>query len=105
MLPPTDVYKAVGGTEKLRKSVMRQVSVLMGIELTRALFYILKKDGELFNLKLWRSGLAGLFGKQGAFSEGWLPYKAFYTEGFHPWQQDTRELLVQWAAEPQAVGS
>jgi predicted metal-dependent hydrolase len=100
-----DVYKAVGGTEKLRKSVMRQVSILMCVELTRALFYILKKDGELLNLKLWRSGLAGLFGKQGAFRGGWRPYKAFYTEGFHPWQQDTRELLVQWAAEPQAVGS
>jgi uncharacterized protein len=96
-----DVYRAVGGSEELRLAVMRRVSVLMSIELMRALFYILKKEGQLFNFKLWRTGLAGLFGKKGAFSGGWAPYKEFYTHGFHPWQQDTRELLVQWAAEPQ----
>ena len=100
-----DVYKAVGGSEELRVAVMRRVSVLMSIELTRALFYILKKDGQLFNIKLWRAGLAGLFGKQGAFSGGWSPYKAFYTHGFHPGQQDTRELLVQWAQEPQLLST
>lgn len=99
-----DVYRAVGGTEKLRKSVMRRVTFLMSLELTRALFYILRKDGQLFNFKLWRSGLAGLFGKEGAFSGGGAPYKEFYTEGFHPWQQDTRELLEQWAnAEQESV--
>ena len=100
-----DVYRAVGGTEELRLAVMRRVSVLMSIELMRALFYILKKEGQLFNFKLWRTGLAGLFGKKGAFSGGWTPYKAFYTHGFHPWQQDTRELLVQWAAEPQLAST
>lgn len=100
-----DVYRAVGGSEELRLAVMRRASVLMSVELTKALFYILKKDGQLFNLKLWRAGLAGLFGKNGAFSGGWAPYKAFYTHGFHPWQQDTRELLVQWAAEPQPLSA
>jgi uncharacterized protein len=100
-----DVYRAVGGSEELRLGVMRRVSVLMSVELLRALFYILKKDGQLFNLKLWRTGLAGLFGKQGALNGGWLPYKDFYTRGFHPWQQDTRELLVQWAAEPQLLST
>jgi predicted metal-dependent hydrolase len=100
-----DVYRAVGGSEGLRLAVMRRASVLMSIELTRALFYILKKDGQLFNFRLWRTGLAGLFGKKGAFSGGWAPYKAFYTRGFHPWQQDTRELLVQWVAESQPLSA
>jgi len=100
-----DVYRAVGGSEELRLAVMRRVSVLMSIELTRALFYIIKKDGQLFNFKLWREGLAGLFGKNGAFSGGWALYKEFYTHGFHPWQQDTSELLVQWEAEPQLAST
>lgn len=100
-----DVYKAVAGTEDLRKAVMRRVSFLMGLELTMALIYILRKDGQLFNFRLWHTGLRGLFGKKGAFSGGWSPYKAFYTEGFHPWQQDTRELLAHWAAEPQLAGN
>ena len=95
-----DVYMAVGGTAKLRIAVMRRVSLLMSLELIRALFYILRKDGNFFNFRLWRKGIAGLFGKQGAFNGGWSPYTAFYAKDFHPWQQDTRELLVQWAAEP-----
>jgi predicted metal-dependent hydrolase len=95
-----DVFKAVGGPETLRVSVMKRATFFITLELTRALIYILRKDGQLFNLKLWRTGLAGLFGKQGAFSGGGAPYKEFYAEGFHPWQQDTQHLLVDWAAEP-----
>jgi predicted metal-dependent hydrolase len=30
-------------------------------------------------------------------------FKAFYTVGFHPWQQRTRDLLDQWAAEPELM--
>lgn len=95
-----DVYRAVGGTTQSRTAVMRRVSVLMSMEIIRAQFYILKKDGQLLNLRLWRKGIAGLLGKQGAFNGGWSPYKAFYAKDFHPWQQDTRELLTQWEAEP-----
>ena len=78
---------------------MKRASFFIGIELMRALFYIIRKDGQLFNVKLWRAGLVGMFGKHGAFSGGWAPYKEFYAEGFHPWQQDTQQLLVDWAAE------
>ncbi|MFT4825471.1 MAG: putative metal-dependent hydrolase [Halioglobus sp.] len=100
-----DVYRAVGGSESLRIAVMKRASFFIGLELMRALIYILRKDGKLLNIKLWRRGLAGLFGKHGAFSGGMLPYKEFYAKGFHPWQQDTQQLLVDWAAEttPQAV--
>jgi predicted metal-dependent hydrolase len=100
-----DVYRAVGGTEKLRKAVMRRVVVVLSIELTRVLFSILRQDGRLFSLSLWRNGLAALFGKQGAFSGALLPFKEFFVEGFHPWQQDTRELLELWANEPPVVGN
>jgi predicted metal-dependent hydrolase len=98
-----DVYRAVGGSEGLRVSVMKRASFFIGFELMRAVFYILRKDNQLFNFSLWRKGLAGLFGKHGAFKGGWAPYQEFYAKGFHPWQQDTRQLLVDWAAEP-AVG-
>jgi predicted metal-dependent hydrolase len=98
-----DVYRAVGGSEALRLAVMKRASFFIGFELMRAGFYILRKDKQLFNFSLWRRGLAGLFGKHGAFKGGWAPYTEFYAEGFHPWQQDTRQLLVDWAAEP--VGS
>ncbi len=93
-----DVYRAVGGTESLRKTVMKRASLFISLELVRALFYILRKDGRLFNFKIWRAGLRGLFGKQGAFRGGWAPYREFYNDGFHPWQQDTQQLLVDWVA-------
>ena len=100
-----DVFRAVGGSEKLRIAVMRRATFFIGLELARALFYILRKDGQLFNFKLWRTGLAGLFGKQGAFGGGMSLYKEFYTEGFHPWQQDTQHLLADWAeGAPLAAG-
>jgi predicted metal-dependent hydrolase len=99
-----DVYRAVGGSEALRVSVMKRTSFFIAFELARAVFYILRKDHQLFNFSLWRKGLAGLFGKHGAFKGGWAPYQEFYTRGFHPWQQDTRQLLVDWAAEPQLPG-
>lgn len=95
-----DVYRAVGGTEAMRRAVMRRVTVFLAIELSRAVIGILWKNGQLFKLAVWRRGLAGLFGKQGVLGGAWPEYKAFYREGFHPQQQDTRELLVQWAAEP-----
>jgi predicted metal-dependent hydrolase len=96
-----DVYRAVGGSEKLRLAVMKRASYFIGFELMRAMFYILRKDKQLFSFSLWRKGLAGLFGKNGAFTGGWAPYREFYVEGFHPWQQDTQHLLEDWAAESQ----
>ena len=55
-----DVFRAVGGSEELRLGVMRRVSVLMSIELTRALFYILKKDGQLFNFTVVAHRIGGV---------------------------------------------
>jgi predicted metal-dependent hydrolase len=100
-----DVFRAVGGSEALRIGVMRRASVFLAFELTRALMTILRKDGQLFNFRLWRAGLLSLFGKQGVFGGAWGEYKAFYKKGFHPEQQDTRELLVQWAAEIQPASA
>lgn len=100
-----DVYRAIGGTEELRKAVMRRIVVVLTIEIARVFFRILRKDGRLFSLSMWRKGLSSLFGTQGAFSGGMAPFREFFHSGFHPWQQDTRALLVQWADESQALGS
>lgn len=37
--------------------------------------------------------------KPGIFSRGWKTYLAWYRPGFHPWDQDTRELVADWKAE------
>lgn len=94
-----DVYRAVGGTEAMRRRVMRRTSVFVAMQLTRALMYMLRKDGKLLNAKLWLNGLRDLFGKEGVFAGGGELYRAFYAESFHPWEQDTQHLLKEWAAE------
>ena len=94
-----DVYRAVGGTEAMRRRVMRRATFFIGLQLTRALVYMLRHDGRLYSWSTWRNGLRDLFGQEGVFA-GALPlYRAFYSPDFHPWEQDTRDLLEQWAAE------
>lgn len=94
-----DVYRAVGGTEAMRRRVMRRASFFVALQLTRALAYMLRKDGRLFSVSIWYRGLRDLFGKNGVFAGGGELYRAFYAEGFHPWEQDTQHLLDAWAAE------
>jgi hypothetical protein len=95
-----DVYRTVGGSEALHRTTMRRVTVFFMFELLRGLLYRLRKEGKLFSARHYRSGLAALFGKQGTFKGSWDLYEAFYKEDFHPWDQDTQELLVAWEAKP-----
>jgi uncharacterized protein len=93
-----DVFKQMGGTDKSRRRAMRRTTFFLTLELTKGVCYMLKKDGNLFNLSIWRQGLKKLFGKQGFFAHTWQPYKEFYADDFHPWQQDSSHLLTEWEA-------
>ena len=44
-------FAQLGGSEKLRIAVMRRATFFIGLELARALFYILRKDGQLLNFQ------------------------------------------------------
>jgi len=94
-----DVYRAVGGTEAMRRRVMRRATFFVSMQLTRALIYMLRHDGLLYSWSTWRNGLRDLFGKDGVFAGGLPLYRAFYKPDFHPWEQDTRDLLQHWIAE------
>ncbi|MEZ5936811.1 MAG: metal-dependent hydrolase [Hyphomonadaceae bacterium] len=39
----------------------------------------------------------------GLFSRGWKDYFAWFRPGFHPWDQDNRELVAGWKAEFDAL--
>jgi hypothetical protein len=69
----------------------------------RGLTHMLKADGHLFSISQWRHGMKALFGQGGVFNGAWVPYKEFYQDGFHPWQQDTHAMLERWEAETVAV--
>lgn len=91
-----DVYRAVGGTEKLRRQAMRQATFFLALDIGLGLLHMLRRDKNLWNLRLWREGWQFLFFKGGILRRVWPAYKEYYREGFHPWHRDTRPLLASW---------
>lgn len=91
-----DVYRAVGGTEKMRRRAMRQSTFFLALDIGMGLVHMLRRDNNLWNLRLWREGWKFLFFKGGILRRVWPAYKEYYREGFHPWDRDTRPLLDAW---------
>jgi hypothetical protein len=91
-----DVYRAVGGTEKMRKRAMRQATFFLMLDVIIGLVHMLRKDKKLWNLSLWSQGWKFLFFKDGILRRVWSAYKEYYRDGFHPWDRDTRPLLRSW---------
>nr|MDJ0878614.1 metal-dependent hydrolase [Halieaceae bacterium] len=60
--------------------------------------HMLKRDGKLWQPRLWREGWQFLFARDGILRRLWPAYKDYYREGFHPWQRDTHQLLYDWRA-------
>jgi len=91
-----DVYRAVGGTEKMRKRAMRQSTFFLLVDVMMGLLHMLRRDKKLWNLRLWTEGWKFLFFKGGILRRVWPAYKEYYRDGFHPWDRDTRPLLQSW---------
>jgi len=92
-----DVYRAVGGTEKMRRRAMRQATFFLMVDVLMGVVHMLRQDGKLLHLRLWSQGWRFLFAKDGGILRRvWPAYKEYYRDGFHPWQRDTRPLLAYW---------
>jgi predicted metal-dependent hydrolase len=91
-----DVYRAVGGGERMRKRALRRATVLLLIDILVGVVHMLRRDGKLWNLRLWWQGWKFLFFEGGLLRRVWPAYREYFRDGFHPWQRDTRELLQAW---------
>lgn len=91
-----DVYRAVGGTEKMRKRGMRQATIFLTMDVLMGLVHMLRRDGHLWHARLWVDGWKFLFFKGGILRRVWPAYKQYFRDGFHPWDRDTRHLLHAW---------
>jgi len=91
-----DVYRAVGGTEKMRKTGMRQATIFLMLDILVGLVHMLRRDKKLWNATLWKEGWKFLFFRGGILRRVWPAYKEYYRDGFHPWDRDTRPLLQSW---------
>jgi predicted metal-dependent hydrolase len=91
-----DVYRAVGGNEKLRKRALRQATFFLFVDVFGGLVHMLRRDRKLWKPGVWIDGWKFLFAKDGILRKVWPAYKEYYRDGFHPWQRDTHQLLVHW---------
>ncbi len=101
-----DVFKAVGGTEKMRKRAMRQATFFLMLDVLMGLVHMLRKDKKLWHASVWSQGWKFLFFKGGILRRVWPAYKEYFRDGFHPWDRDTRPLLQSWKLhESQALAA
>ncbi|MAT91921.1 MAG: hypothetical protein CME59_04920 [Halioglobus sp.] len=100
-----DVYRAIGGSEKMRRRAMRMSTLFLLVDILMGVVHMLRRDGNLWKPRLWWQGWKFLFFKGGILRRVWPAYKEYYREGFHPWQRDTRPLLEAWASTQSAAAS
>ena len=91
-----DVYRAVGGNDRMRRRIMRSTTFFLFFDFAVGAAHMLRRDGKLWSPRLWVEGFKFLFGRDGIYRRVWPAYKQWYQDGFHPWQRDTRDLLARW---------
>ena len=91
-----DVYRAMDGTEKLRKRALRQATFFLLLDVLGGLLHMLRRDRQLFKARVWLDGWRFLFADDGILRRVWPAYREYFRDGFHPWQRSTQALLEQW---------
>jgi predicted metal-dependent hydrolase len=91
-----DVYRSVGGTERLRILTMKMVRYMFVISTTMELIVSIVGDRETFRRgvlrKSWRT-----FRRQPIVSrEVWEQLKEYERRGFHPNDRPTQDLIDVW---------
>ena len=69
----------------------------LALETWERMIYMMWKDGRLFEVKTWMSGMGFLLGKGGFLRGTWSEYSAWYRADFHPNDIDDREMITQLA--------
>lgn len=95
-----DVYRAVGGTDNLRRRIMILVTVQFFWDAFRHM-RIMLRDAQGSRVKLWFGGLRYLFGANGILRGLGRPWLDFFKRDFHPWDHDNRQVVADVTREMQ----
>lgn len=87
-----DVYQQVDGGYWNRVLMMVEITLLFWLAMSRITWRYLKADGTA-SLKRVAGGIAWLLGNPGPLRKLVPDYLAYFRPGFHPWDQDNRELI------------
>jgi predicted metal-dependent hydrolase len=94
-----DVFTAVGGTVSERRQALLLNTFFFFKDTFRNLCIMLQHDGKLWSIREWASGFKYLLIKPGILRRVAGSWFSFFRKGFHPWQQDNRELISNWERE------
>ncbi len=91
-----DLYAKVGGGYLRRVSIMLLMTVFFPFDTLWNLVVLLRRDGQLFKPRTWWHGFRFFFGRDPGLFWKILPaYLRFFKPGFHPWDEDDRQLIRQ----------
>ena len=90
-----DVYKAIGGDEKLRRQSMRTVTYFFILMNTVRTWKLLETSGNRYNVKAWLGAINQLWIKPGLLRRIVPQYLSYYRKDFHPSQHDMRERVAR----------
>ena len=93
-----DVYQCIGGDYWTRVTTMLQITLLFWVRMSRITLNYLRADGNAKPTVIL-GGLWWLLGKPGPLRRLVPDYLAWFKPGFHPWEQDNRELVKPLQAE------
>lgn len=85
-----DVYDQIVGDRNLLRIKMAQTTVFFFGLNTMQAFKMMRRSGQMSNLKMWREAGSFLFGMMRELRKD---YMKFYNRDFHPWQHDNRNAV------------
>jgi hypothetical protein len=98
-----DVYRAAGGTERMRIVLMAIVTVTFLSRVARRHRRLLREEGLFSDRRARLRSALRFFGPRGVLSGALPDYLAYYRPGFHPSQIDDAALLAEGRAALDAL--
>ena len=89
-----DVYRAVGGGYWRRVWMMLVITLTFWPENMVVTGWLLKQDGKLSSLSTWWRGFRRLYTLRNLL-RFWKAWFAFFRPGFHPWDYDNIQQIVE----------
>jgi len=93
-----DTFRALGGGWSLRAFAFVYAFIELNVMINVQSASMLWHDGKLFSPRTWWSALTMWWGRDGIVWHALPRILMFIKPGFHPWQDDNRDLLLRWRA-------
>ncbi len=89
-----DVLQLVSPSRGYRVWALLNNTLGLVVETLDRMSIMLRRDGLMWNRKIWADGLRWLFGKGGLLRGMGADYRSYFREGFHPDDVDDRPLIT-----------